>query len=133
MARQWTDALAALCLATLTMGCAGPVTRLEVEHLRQDGTISGHTHHACDYALWKVRSKDNEHQIARFTLSKGDVLGFDTTGGSLVAVAGDNRYPLEPGWYRWYRIVPTGEVAGEVSLRIALFPFMLAAASGGAP
>ena len=133
MARQWARALAALCLATVAVGCAGPVTRLEVEHLPEDGTISGHTNYACDYALWKVRSKDNEHQLARFTIRKGDVLGFDATGGALVAVAGDNRYPLEPGWYRWYRIVPKGEVATEVSFRIALFPFMLAGASGGAP
>ena len=43
---------------------------------------------------------------------------------------GADRYPLERGWYRWYRIVPSGEVAAELSLRIALFPFMLAGTPG---
>ena len=126
--RAWVPVVA-LCV----VGCAGPVTRLEIEHRPDDAAVSGYVRDDCDYALWKVRSAGNEHQLARVSMNKGGVLGLDTAGGTLVAVGGTKRYTLEHGWYRWYRIVPGGEVAADVSLRIALFPFMLGAAMGGAP
>ena len=129
MGRWWAWG-AIVAVMSAAAGCVGPATRMEIEHRPDDGTVSGYANHRGDYALWKVRSEGNEHQLARFAVKNGDVLGFDTTGSALVAVAGADRYPLERGWYRWYRIVPSGEVAAELSLRIALFPFMLAGTPG---
>ena len=132
MNRQWVKAVL-LAMVAQAVGCAG-VTRMEIEHLPEDGTVSGRVPKPGEYRLWKVRSFGNEHQLAKYSLKKGEVLGFDAGGDELVAVAGQYRYPLEPGWYKWYRVLPRGEHATDTSLSVTLglVPFMLiGVATGG--
>ena len=103
---RWAQVVLLAVLAQ-AIGCAG-VTRVAIEHRPEDGTVSGRAPKPGEYRLWKVRSFGNEHQLAKYSLKKGEVLGFDARGDGLVAVAGQNRYPLEPGWYKWYRVLPRG-------------------------
>jgi hypothetical protein len=131
--RICTSTIAAAFLLAAHSGCAGLATESCVEHLRGGATLCGRAPVDGEYLLWQIRAEGFEHQLQEVTLRKGDPIGFDCSGQTVVAVAGANHFALPDGWYRWYRRVPKGEQTAIVALRIALFPVMLAAFSGGGP
>jgi len=120
-------------LFTSVNGCAhiSHIQALCVEHLPSDATASARAPCNGEYLLWEVRSAGNEHQLCEFSVRENETLGFDADNGSLLAVAGNNRYTLPAGWYRWYRRVPPGETATRAAVSIVIFPFLLAAYGGG--
>jgi len=125
--------LAILLLGTWGAGCVGLARESCVEHLPGGKTLCGRAPADGVYLLWQIRSEGFEHQLQEVMIHKGDPIGFDCSEPSPVAVAGSDRFALPAGWYRWDRRVPGGEQATIVAVRVALFPVMLAAFSGGAP
>ena len=77
------------------------------------------------YTLWRQHRKGVEHVIASAHLAEGDPVGFEAADdGGIVGIAGQARYPLEAGIYRWVRPPNAGDRAAAAAL-IAATPFMI--------
>jgi hypothetical protein len=83
--------------------------------------------HDSAYSLWKERAPGHEHRVARWTLTRGESIGFASLGdGRIEAVGGDQRMSLEPGVYRWVRPPVAGDRGAKAAQTAAGLGFMLA-------